>query len=209
MKIYYFLFILLLILSVGCSKEQTKPINEEKIITEKQPEEVINMAKALFIVAPNNFKDEEYFTPKEVLEENGIKVVTCSLKPEAVSVKGKKAKVDVLLDKATSDYDAIVFIGGPGASIYFENAKAHGLAKEFNNKGKIVAAICIAPVTLANAGVLEGKEATVWNGDYVGNLEEKGATYTGEDVTVDGNIITANGPGAAEEFGNKLVEALK
>jgi len=208
LKQFYFLFVIILIFLPGCLKEQKEYIEEKQIIEEK-PMEVVDMAKALFIVAPNNFKDEEYFTPKEVLEENSIKVVTCSLKPEAVSINGKKVKADVLLDKATSDYDAIVFIGGAGASIYFDNTKAHNLAKEFYKKGKIVAAICIAPVTLANAGVLEGKRATVWNGDYVSKLEDKGATYTGEDVTVDGNIITANGPGAAEEFGNAIVEKLQ
>lgn len=205
MKVFYFLFILMLILLLGCSKEQTV---KEQII-EKQPKEVSYMAKALFIIAPENFKDEEYFTPKSILEGNNIEVVTASLEAEATSVAGKKQKVDVLLDQATTDYDAIVFIGGAGASVYFDNAKAHSLAKEFNSQGKIVAAICIAPVTLANSGVLQGKKATVWNGDYVSKLEAGGATYTGEDVTVDGNIITANGPGAAQEFGNKLVEKLK
>ncbi len=200
---FLFFFIVMLILLLGCSKEQS---TEEQII--EKPKEVIPMAKALLVISPTNFKDEEYFTPKEILEENDIEVITASLKTEAKSVAGKKVAVDVLLDKATTNYDAIVFIGGPGASIYFDNTKAHSLAKEFNNKGKIVAAICIAPVTLANAGVLEGKQATVWNGDYIDKIESKGATYTGEDVTVDGNIITANGPGAAKEFANEIVEKL-
>ncbi len=155
-----------------------------------------------------NFKDEEYFTPKSILEGNNIEVVTASLESEATSVAGKKQKVDVLLDQATTDYDAIVFIGGAGASVYFDNPKAHSLAKQFNSQGKVVAAICIAPSTLANAGVLNEKKATVFSSEK-DNLEQKGATYTGEDVTVDGNIITANGPGAAQEFGNKIVEKLK
>lgn len=199
----YILSILMLILLLGCSKEQT--IKEQ--IVEEKPTEVINVAKALFIIAPENFKDEEYFTPKSVLEANNIEVVTASLETEATSVGGKKQRADILLDQATTDYDAIVFIGGAGASVYFDNPKAHSLAKEFNNQGKIVAAICIAPSTLANAGVLEGKKATVFPSEK-DNLEDKGTTYTGDDVTVDGNIITANGPAAAEEFGNKIVEKL-
>lgn len=202
MKYYFFLLILILLL--GCSKEQ--PIVEEQII-EEEPKEVVPMAKALLVIAPNNFKDEEYFTPKSILEKNNIEVVTSSLEDEATSVNGKKQKVDVLLDQATTDYDAIVFIGGPGASVYFDNTKAHELAKEFYNQGKIVAAICIAPSTLANAGVLEGKKATVFPSEK-DNLEAKGAAYTGEPVTVDGNIITGNGPGAAEEFANKIAEKL-
>ncbi len=166
------------------------------------------MTKALFVIAPENFKDEEYFIPKKVLEENGVEVVTASLKSEATSVAGKKTKVDVLLDDATTDYDMIAFIGGGGSSVYFDNTKAHALAKEFNEQGKIVAAICIAPSTLANAGILKGKNATVFPSEK-DNLEQKGAAYTGDNVTVDGNIITSNGPHAAEEFGNKIVENLK
>lgn len=196
------MFVLLFLFLLGCSQQNV----EEDF---KNTEEVVYMAKALFIIAPENFKDEEYFTPKNVLEQNNIEVITASLKEEATSVAGERVKVDLLLDDADSNYDAIVFIGGGGASVFFDNAKAHSLAKEFFNSGKVTAAICIAPVTLANAGVLKGKKATVWNGDYVSKLESGGATYTGNNVEVDGNIVTANGPGAAEEFGNKLVEKIK
>ena len=165
------------------------------------------MAKALFIIAPENFKDEEYFTPKNILEQNNIQVITASLQQEATSVAGKKQNIDILLDQATTEYDAIVFIGGGGASVYFDNTKAHSLAKQFYEQGKVTAAICIAPVTLANARILQGKKATVFSSEK-NNLEQKGAEYTGEPVTVDENIITANGPAAAEEFGNKIVEKL-
>ena len=92
MKIFYFLIIAMLILFLGCSKEQT--IGEEQII-EEETKEVIPMAKTLLIIAPSNFKDEEYFTPKKVLEDNGIEVITASLKSEATSVAGKKKKVDI------------------------------------------------------------------------------------------------------------------
>ena len=80
-------------------------------------------------------------------------------------------------------------------------------------KQKILAAICIAPAILAKAGVLEGKNATVWSSVLdkgpIKILEENGANYVEKDVVVDGNIITANGPQAASEFGRKIVEILK
>ena len=40
-------------------------------------------------------------------------------------------------------------------------------------------------------------------------LISKGANYTGEQVTRDGNIITGNGPEAAKNFGKALVDALE
>lgn len=165
------------------------------------------MAKALFIIAPADFKDEEYFVPKRVLEENGIESATCSSSSQAKSVGGKIVKPDILLSKGTTDYDAIIFVGGAGARAYFNDKKAQQLAKGFNSQGKIVAAICIAPSILANAGILEGKRATSFPSEQ-DNIKSKGAVYTDEDVTVDGNIVTANGPRAAEEFGKKIVEML-
>jgi putative intracellular protease/amidase len=56
--------------------------------------------------------------------------------------------------------------------------------------------------------LLEGKKATCYSSQEE-NLKSKGAICTGEGVEVDGNIITANGPKSAREFGKKIVEALK
>ena len=177
---------------------------EEELLMEKEEE---SKKKAMFVIAPNGFKDEEYYIPKGILEENNIEVVTASLKSEAVSVKGKKQKIDILLDSADINYDAIIFIGGPGTKIYFENAKAHELAYRAHKKKKIVAAICIAPVILAKAGILTGKRATVFPSGK-DELIEKGAKYIEKSVVEDGNILTANGPDAAKEFGEKLAEML-
>ena len=76
----------------------------------------------------------------------------------------------------------------------------------------MLSAICIAPVTLANSGVLKGKKGTVWTNEeskIEQKLIDKGVNYTGKTVEIDGNIITANGPEAAEEFGKAIVNALK
>lgn len=166
----------------------------------------------LFIIAPVDFKDEEYFVPKEVLEKNGIEVVTVSTVRKAKSVGGKTVDVDMLLNDATNKYDGIILIGGGGAVVYFEDPKVHTLSKEFLDNDKIVAAICIAPVTLAKAGILNGEKATVWSSIVdkrpIKLIEENKAIYIDGDVVADGKIITANGPAAAEKFGIKILEVL-
>lgn len=165
--------------------------------------------KVLMVLAPEKFRDEEYFIPRQVLEGYGIKVITTSKKEEAVSIiEQKKVIVDVLLEDATTDYDAIIFVGGPGAAGYFNDQTALGLVKDFYEENKVVAAICIAPTILANAGILEGKKATVWPSESK-NLKAKGATYTGQQVTQDGKIITASGPDAAKDFAEAIAEKLK
>jgi len=163
------------------------------------------------IIAPENFRDEELFHPKEELERAGANVTIAGAKTTpAHSVLGVTVTPDIKLDQVkVGDYDAVVFVGGPGSSIYFNDSRALSIASDAFKKGKVTCAICIAPVTLANAGVLEGKRATVWDGDLIRRIESKGAKYVAKPVVVDGKIITANGPAAAREFGRAIAKALK
>jgi protease I len=165
--------------------------------------------KVLMVVAPANFRDEEAFTPKKILEEAGASVVIVSSGvSQAKGMFGRILAIEEDISRAgTGGYEAMVFVGGTGASTFFNSPAALNLAKNFFQSGKVVAAICIAPSILANAGLLSGKKATAFSSES-GNLIAKGAEYTGEAVTVDGKIVTARGPEAAEEFGRKLVEIL-
>ncbi|MBK9942349.1 MAG: DJ-1/PfpI family protein [Kouleothrix sp.] len=67
---------------------------------------------------------------------------------------------------------------------------------------KEVAAICLAPVILANAGILKGRKATV-AGTEATTLERQGAQHTGPGVTVDGNLVTGNASKQSKLFGQK------
>jgi len=71
----------------------------------------------------------------------------------------------------------------------------------------VVGAICIAPGILARAGILKGRKATVFPSE-IEALKRNGAFYTALPVVIDGRIVTASGPEAAEEFGKALVKTL-
>jgi len=165
--------------------------------------------KVIMIFAPNQFRDEELFETKKLLEDAGMTVKTASTKlGPAKGMLGGVAKADMLIsDVKSNSFDAIVFVGGSGAEVLFDNKTAQDLAKSFYSSGKLTAAICIAPVILANAGILQGKQATVFNSE-AGIIKAKGAQYTGKNVTIDGKLITANGPGAVSEFANAIIDAL-
>lgn len=165
--------------------------------------------KVLMVIAPNNFRDEEYFDTKKELEDVGLEVTTVNSTGHASkSSFGKVVNPDKNFYHVDPvEYDAIVFVGGGGTKVYFDNKRVLELAKEFHSSDKIVCAICIAPVILVNAGVLDGKKATCFPSRR-NDLNAVG-TYTGTDVEVDGKIITANGPKAAKEFGKRIAEALK
>lgn len=165
--------------------------------------------KALIVIAQKDFRDEEFFEPKEILEENGIEVKTASRDlAMAYGKMGGEFMPDLKLrDAKPEDFDAVIFVGGIGAEMYLDDPVAHKIIKEFYEAGKVVAAICFAPLILAHAGILNGKRATMWGGGK-DDLETNGAFYTGNPVEVDGNIITGSGPAAAKEFGEKIVSFL-
>ena len=170
---------------------------------------VLSDKKVLMVIAPKNFRDEEFFKSRVALQSEGARVVIASKTTEEVTgMLGGKTKPDINLSEVNvQDYDAVVFIGGTGSSVYFNDQQALNLAKEAVGQNKIVGAICVAPSILANAGVLKGKKATSFSSER-GNLEAKGASFVDQPVVADGKIVTATGPQSAEEFGQKVAEVL-
>jgi protease I len=171
--------------------------------------------KILMVVAFKDFKDEEYFVTKEVLEKAGYLIeTTSSQKGIALGTEGGEVIVTVLPKEINpQNYKAIVFVGGSGMEKELDNQEFQKLAQEFVKTDKIAAAICIAPALLAKAGVLTNKTATVWSSPLdksaVQILKNNGAIYEDQSVVQDEKIITANGPDAAQEFGKAIVSLLK
>ena len=167
------------------------------------------------IVAFRDFRDEEYFETKEVLEKASAEIVTVSDSlGKAIGKFGGEVDVDLSLENLRiEDFDAILFIGGPGALEHLDNEVSYKIVKEAFSQDKVLGAICVSPVILAKAGVLRGHKATVWSSitdkSTVKTLEKYGAHYLPQAVVVDGKIVTANGPSAAKEFGLKIFELLK
>jgi protease I len=106
----------------------------------------------------------------------------------------------------SKNFDAIIFIGGPGSATYQQNRRAQQLCREFNTAGKPVAAIDIAPVILAAAHILQGKRATArpTEREIINQL----GTYTGSPVEIDGNIITASSSAHVNQLASAVIRAL-
>ncbi|MBU0975814.1 MAG: DJ-1/PfpI family protein [Patescibacteria group bacterium] len=163
----------------------------------------------LLVLAFQDFNDQEYINVKNTLRSNKFDVITASTETgSATGMKGTRVRIDLSIDEiSTDDFLGVVFVGGSGAHIYFDNETVQNLARSFYDAGKLTSAICSGPVILANAGLLQDKKATCYPG-YEENLTSKGATHTGDNVTVDGNIVTGKGPDEAREFAEKVVEML-
>ena len=170
--------------------------------------------RVAMIIAFKDFRDEEYFIPKQVLRVGGNKITTVSSElGKAIGTYGGEVNIDITLDKLkVDDFDAIIFVGGSGALKYTEDETCWKIAQESVLKNKVLGAICVGPVILARAGVLSGKKATVWSSPLdksaVKTLKEEGAIFEDNQVVQDGNIITANGPQAARKFGEAILRVL-
>ena len=165
------------------------------------------MSSVLMVIAPHEFRDEEYTEPKTVFESRGARVTTASLDPGQCRGRfGTVAHADIALaDADPGDYDFVVFVGGGGSKVYFDDPDAHRLAVGARDLSRFVGAICIAPSILAHAGLLSGRRATAFESQE-DDLVERGAIWTGQAVTVDPPFVTANGPEAARAFGEAIAD---
>ncbi len=166
--------------------------------------------KIVFIIAQNNFRDEELLEPKKILENrNFIIKIASKTRAKAFGKIGTEINPDLsLAEIKKEDFDAVIFIGGAGARQFFNDQQALEIVKVFRKADKIIGGICIAPMILANAGVLIGKRVTAFPAEEE-NLKSRGAEYTGMQVETDGRIVTAKDPSAAKEFGEKLAYLLE
>jgi len=168
----------------------------------------------LMIIASKNFRDEEYFIPFEIFQRAGARIITASsVKGEIIGIEGGEARSVLVLAKVNvRNFDAIVFIGGNGAREYFDSNDAHKIIHETILAKKILAAICIAPIILARAGVLKGRTATIWssivNKSGEKELKEAGCTISKKRVVQDERIVTADGPSVAKEFAEVIIKAM-
>jgi protease I len=165
--------------------------------------------RAALIAASQNFRDEELFETKRTLDAAAIQTVIASTRIGIIrGTLGGIAEANILVGQLrVEDYDAIIFIGGPGAVEYAVNPAALNLAREAVRQRKILAAIDTAPTILANAGVLAGVRATSFLSER-NRLILAGAVYTGIPVEQDRLIITGSGPAASIQFGRAIADAL-
>lgn len=165
------------------------------------------MAKVLIPLA-DGCEELEAVTLIDLLRRAGVEVTTAGLKPGIVKAsRGVQLVPDVTLDVALQDaYDMVVLPGGmPGATHLKDDARILDLLQKMAAAGKYTAAICAAPMVLAEAGVLAGKRATSYPG-FLDGLP--GVDVRAEAVVQDGTVLTSRGPGTAMDFALALIEAL-
>jgi protease I len=139
--------------------------------------------------------------------------------PELISLEGGHVQAFNHLDKGdtfavdhtaadadVSRYDGLVLPGGVANPDFLRtDADAVGFVRAFFDAAKPVAAICHAPWTLIDAGVVKGRTLTSWP-SLETDLRNAGATWVDEEVHVDQGLVTSRKPDDLPAFCGKLVE---
>ena len=168
------------------------------------------MTKKVLVPVAEGFEEIEALTAVDILRRAGALVVLAGCEGEG-AVEGRsgiRVTPDKSLDAALAEapYDLIALPGGlPNAYTLRDDVRLRGELKAHAERGGLVAAICAAPVALAEAGLLEGKAKTS-HPAVMAEMPSDG--YREDRVVVDGQVITSRSPGTAMEFAFALVRAL-
>ncbi len=169
--------------------------------------------RLLVVVAPARFRDEELFEPLDEFQKRGIGTTVVSTRAGTClgMLGGIVEAKEAIKDQAAASFDGIVVVGGSGSPEYLWNYEPLiRLVQDFHGQKKVIGAICLAPVVLAHAGVLKGREATVFiTPESRREMENGGATLQRAGVVSQGRIITADGPASARAFAKSVIVALQ
>ncbi len=164
------------------------------------------MAKTAIFLA-NGFEEIEGLTVVDILRRAKIDITMVSI-TGSKAVEGShgiKLEADDTIENFDFDgVDMIILPGGmPGTKNLDACASLKAKIEEFNNEGKMLAAICAAPTVYGKMGLLKGKKACCYpgcEGDLIG------ANVSTDEVSKDGNIITSRGMGTAIPFALAILE---
>jgi protease I len=168
--------------------------------------------KVLMVIPHTQFRDEEFFEPKKILEDEGAKVVVASTSVRICrGMKGGTVQSDLAIADAKADeYAGLVLCGGSSVpDVFWNDKKLQELAVAMSTAGKVIAAICLSTVVLAKAKLLADREATVYFlPQALEELKAAGAKYVPETLLIHNNIILAEGPPDSQRFGQAIRSAL-
>ena len=168
--------------------------------------------KRVAALVEDGFEQVELIEPKKALEKAGAAVDVISPQPKKVkgwdfTNWGDEIPVDRRLDEVTPDeYDALLLPGGvKNPDTLRVNEKAVRFVRAFVEAGKPVAAICHAPWTLIDAGVVRGRTVTSWP-SLATDLRNAGASWVDQECVVDNGLVTSRKPDDIPAFNRKMIE---
>jgi protease I len=171
--------------------------------------------KKVAFLAADMFEEVELAEPWKALEQAGAELDLVSLQDGEIQGfnhydKAGSFKVDKSVEEASAnDYDALVLPGGVGNPDNLrQDENAVQFVRDFFEQGKPVAAICHAPWTLIEAGVVRGRTLTSFPSLQT-DLRNAGADWVDEEVHVDNGLVTSRKPDDIPAFNKKVIEEIR
>lgn len=150
------------------------------------------MRRAVILVGPGT-EDSEFIYPYYRLLEAGFHVEVATKGKKDVTAKNGvpiAATVDAEAVRE-GDFEMAVIPGGYESPDRVRQIKpVLQLLKDFDAKGKVIAAVCHGPWVLISAGIVRGRRATCYAG-MKDDLINAGAEYIDAPVVSDRNLVTA------------------
>lgn len=190
-------FILLMTLLMGCiDNQENNQVHETS-------------GTILIIIPPHTYDSGELLLLQQNLATQDYKTRTAARTDIGNGTSTEEIKVDIHITEdigfSLTDYDALIFVGGPGAQLYYDDAIIHKIIQKTSELNIIIGAMGTAPLIIVHAlpDFIKGKSIT---GDpsLRDSIIDSGAHYGGEGVTVDGSIVTASG----EDYTSPLVQEI-
>lgn len=167
----------------------------------------------IYVFLADGFEEIEALSTVDILRRAEAEVTTVGVnKKQITGAHG----ITVSTDKEINECDfliseALVLPGGMPGTLNLGNCqKLRKLLKDSAEKGILLAAICAAPSVLGDLGLLNGRNYTCYPGF---ESESFGGMYHTDKCVTDKNgsfpLITAKGPGAANEFAFAVTDYIK
>ncbi len=164
----------------------------------------------ILVVVTNGTEDIEAIVPVDLFRRAGFEVVVSGDNNQVKFARGTKIIVDSLLSEihSSDNFDMIYLPGGAdGVHNLLENQQLSLLLQNFDNNGKLISAICAAPLLLVKNNIIK-KNSTITSHPSIKPLLSE-FNYSEEPIVVSGNIITSRGAGTSIDFALKIIEILK
>ena len=168
--------------------------------------------KKIAFLAADMFEEVELTRPWKALESAGAELTLVSLEEGEIQAfdhydKAGSFKVDQTVEEASAnDFDGLVLPGGVGNPDNLrQDENAVAFVRDFFDQGKPVGAICHAPWTLVEAGVVRGRTLTSFPSLQT-DIRNAGGNWVNEEVHVDSGLVTSRKPDDLPAFNKKLIE---
>ncbi|MBX3009599.1 MAG: DJ-1/PfpI family protein [Melioribacteraceae bacterium] len=155
------------------------------------------------------FNETEFLLISNEIKKAGYNLfIVSDANSLCIGSNGQKIKNDISLVNANhNNFAGLVIIGGSGIKQYWDNHILHSLSSKFYDAGKLISAICSAPIIFAKVGI-KFEKGVCYPADK-SIFESYGIEFIDNSVVVSKNVITGKDSASSKEFADTVINFLR